>query len=64
MSKPKIYKIPRQFVTLRLSKQEWKAFRDMSKKYGVNQTQLATAIIGRSIAVNLAIQAETKSKSK
>jgi hypothetical protein len=51
MSKPKIYHIPRQFVTLRLTKAEWKAFGKLAKDAKLNQTQLATAIIGRAITV-------------
>lgn len=51
MSRTKLYDIPRQFVTLRLSKAEWKAFGKLAKDAKLNQTLLATAIIGRAIAV-------------
>jgi hypothetical protein len=49
MSKPKIYTIKRQFVTLRLTKQEWKDFIKLTKINETNQTTLATAIMRRTI---------------
>jgi hypothetical protein len=51
MSKPKLYSIPRQFVTLRLSKTEWKTFGKLAKEAKLNKTLIATAIIRRAIAV-------------
>ena len=54
MSRTKFYKTPRQFVTLRLSKREWRHFANMAKRYKITKTDLATAIIGRSIAINMA----------
>lgn len=54
MSRPKIYKTKRQFLTIRLTKQEWKEFSDMSKMYRMNKTQFATAIIRRTIELSMA----------
>ena len=49
MSRPKQFAIKRQFVTLRLSKQEWKDFIKLTKINETNQTTLATAIMRRTI---------------
>ena len=49
MSRTKIYEIKRQFVTLRLTKQEWKDFIKLTKINETTQTKLATAIMRRTI---------------
>lgn len=49
MSRTKVYNNPRQFVTLRLSKQEWKDFVKLTKINETSQTSLATAIMRRTI---------------
>jgi hypothetical protein len=62
MSKPKIYTIKRQFVTLRLDKSEWAYFQRLAKKVKVNQTMLATAIIGRHLAIQKASEDAKKNR--
>ena len=64
MSKPKLYKIPRQFVTLRLDKSEWAYFQRLAKKIKASQTILATAIIGRHLAIQKASDEAKKTRTK
>lgn len=49
MSRTKQFSTKRQFVTLRLSKQEWKDFIRLTKINETSQTSLATAIMRRTI---------------
>jgi hypothetical protein len=68
MSKPKIYTIPRQFLTLRLTNAEWSLLAKIAKNMKISKTVLGSGVISnwlinrREDGVKLAGHPFTKTK--